>query len=162
MKRFFLVALLASIALVSQAQTEQERVSGVINQLFKGMYLADSTMVLATLQPDVTMATVFTTKDGKPGLSRKGTAADFAKSVGTPHPEPYSEEIWNLTVQVDGNFAQAWCDYAFYVGNTFSHCGVDAFQLFKTADGWKIFHLADTRRKTDCNIPATIEAKHKK
>jgi hypothetical protein len=57
--------------------------------------------------------------------------------------------------------AQAWCDYAFYVDKSYSHCGVDAFQLFKGKDGWKIFHLADTRRKTGCTIPKEIQDKHK-
>ena len=28
-------------------------------------------------------------------------------------------------------------------------------------EGWKIFHLADTRRKENCSIPADIQAKHK-
>jgi hypothetical protein len=64
-------------------------------------------------------------------------------------------------VQIDGDFAQVWCDYAFYTDNTFSHCGIDAFQLHKGKDGWKIFHLADTRRKDNCVIPQDIQNKHK-
>jgi hypothetical protein len=82
-------------------------------------------------------------------------------AVGKPHTEVWYEEIWNVKVQVDGEMAQAWCDYAFYIDKTFSHCGVDAFHLFKGKDGWKIFHLADTRRKTGCTIPKEIQDKHK-
>ena len=85
----------------------------------------------------------------------------WLKGIGTPHPQVYYEEIWNLKIQVDGDLAQAWCDYALYADRTFSHCGVDAFHLFKGKDGWKIFHVADTRRKTPCNIPQTIQDKHK-
>jgi hypothetical protein len=44
-------------------------------------------------------------------------------------------------------------NYAFFAGDTFSHCGVNAFQLFKGADGWKIFHIADTRRREGCEMP---------
>ena len=44
-------------------------------------------------------------------------------------------------------------DYSFYAGERFSHCGIDAFQLFKSADGWKIFQLTDTRRTTGCPAP---------
>jgi hypothetical protein len=72
-----------------------------------------------------------------------------------------AEEIWNLKIQMDGDFAQAWCEYAFYYQNKFSHCGVDAFHLIKTTEGWKIFHLADTRRKENCIIPEEIKSKHK-
>lgn len=35
----------------------------------------------------------------------------------------------------------------------FSHCGIDAFQLFKDDKGeWKITQIVDTRRKEGCGI----------
>jgi hypothetical protein len=45
---------------------------------------------------------------------------------------------------VSGTLATIWADYDFHFGQTFSHCGVDAVQLLKTAEGWKIVSLADT------------------
>ena len=33
--------------------------------------------------------------------------------------------------------------------------------LVRTADGWKIFHLADTRRREGCKVPQEIQDKHK-
>jgi len=52
---------------------------------------------------------------------------------------------------MDGNLAQVWASYAFYRGNTFNHCGVDALHLFKVEDGqWHIFHLGDTRCTKGC------------
>ena len=70
--------------------------------------------------------------------------------------------IWDTKIQIDGNMAQAWAPYAFYVGKKFSHCGVDAFQLFKSTDGvWRIFHLADTRQKDGCNVPKKISEQFK-
>ncbi|HEX8060298.1 MAG TPA: hypothetical protein VF473_05145, partial [Cyclobacteriaceae bacterium] len=69
---------------------------------------------------------------------------------------------WDVKIQMDGNFAQAWMKYGFYIGKTFHHCGVDAFQLFKVTDGkWKIFHLADTRWNEGCNVPAAIAGQFK-
>ena len=47
------------------------------------------------------------------------------------------------------------------MGKRFSHCGVDAFQLVKTAAGWKIFQLSDTRRKEKCEIPEEISKRFK-
>jgi hypothetical protein len=41
-------------------------------------------------------------------------------------------------------------DYSFFAGPRFSHCGIDAFQLFRGPGGWKIFQLTDTRRRTGC------------
>jgi hypothetical protein len=122
----------------------------------------DSTKVHSVFASRIAMATVSRNKAGITILTQDGSLDAFLKAVGTPHTEALTEEIWNVKIQIDGNLAQAWCDYAFYIGHTFSHCGVDAFQLFKDDAGWKIFHLADTRRKTPCQVPVEIQSKHKK
>lgn len=63
---------------------------------------------------------------------------------------------------MDGDFAQVWAKYAFYLGRQFSHCGVDAFHLVRNAqDEWKIFHLADTRQKEGCVIPKEVAERYK-
>jgi hypothetical protein len=156
-----LILFLASSPLTLWAQVSEEaNVEAVINRLFTGMHQADSTTVRSVFATDATMVTVLRTKEGIPTL-RKDSLNDFIKAVGQKQPEPLTEEIWNMKIQIDGDFAQAWCDYAFYVGHRFNHCGVDAFHLIKTSEGWKIFHLADTRRKVDCHVPEEIQKKHK-
>jgi hypothetical protein len=160
-KPLYLIFLLLLTFTCLRAQTAEEAaVTDVINQLFTGMYKGDSTMVRAAFARDVTSATSFRNKEGNPVLRRENSIDSFVKAVGQKQPEPLTEEIWNIKVQIDGDLAQVWCDYAFYVGHKFSHCGVDAFQLHKSKDGWKIFHLADTRRKEACNIPNEIQKKH--
>jgi hypothetical protein len=140
--------------------SDEDKVKDVVTRLFKGMELGDSAMVHKCFMPQVTMATVKISREGSASLSREGSIAGFLKAVGTPRQEKLYEEIWDVEVSVDGMFAQVWCDYAFYVGNKFSHCGVDAFHLFKDGTVWKIFHLADTRKSVGCNIPADIANKH--
>ena len=161
--KFLAIGLLV-ISIVSHAQTAQEKeaVMKPIVQLFNGMKLGDSTMVHAAFTKKVSMATVSINKEGKPGINHESSLDGFLKAVGTPHPEIWNEVIWDIQIQIDGNMAQAWAPYAFYVGNKFSHCGVDAFQLFKNTDGnWKIFHLADTRQKEGCNVPSKISDQFK-
>lgn len=148
-----------STGCLSQSSDEQ-KVTDVLTQLFRGMELGDSAMVHRCFMPQVTMATVKIGKEGSAVLSREGNLNGFLKAVGTPHPEKWYEEVWDVEVSVDGMFAQVWCDYAFYVGNKFSHCGVDAFHLFRDGAQWKIFHLADTRKSVGCNIPVEIAGKH--
>jgi hypothetical protein len=143
------------------AQTDQDNVREVISRLFNSMERGDSAKLHSAFAPRVTLTTISRDKNNTPVIEHESSVADFLKAIGTPHPEIYYEEIWNLKIQIDGDFAQAWCDYAFYLGNKFSHCGVDAFHLFKGKDGWKIFHLADTRRKDPCVISSEIQAKHK-
>jgi len=83
----------------------------------------------------------------------------FLTAIGTPHKEVWNELVWDVTISASGELAQVWASYALYRGNTFSHCGVDAFQLLKQGDGWKIITLIDTRRKENCSIPKQIADK---
>ena len=145
----------------SQSAAEREAILAPINQLFKGMNTGDSALVHGAFSAGVTFVSVFTKKDGKPILSPE-PIEQFLNAVGTPHPEAWSEPIWDVLVQVDGNFSQVWAKYGFYLGKKFSHCGVDAFHLFKGEDGlWRIFHLADTRQKEGCVIPKEISNQFK-
>jgi hypothetical protein len=137
-------------------------VTETINNLFKAMQTNDTTLLKSVFADQVTMATVMKNKEGNVIVRRENGISGFVKSIAKPNPKgPLNEEIWNIKIQFDGDFAQAWCDYAFYLGNTFLHCGIDAFHLSRTGDGWKIFHLADTRRKDGCTIPQNIQDKHK-
>ena len=155
------MAGLISIWSANAQNTLEEEVKTVIGTLFRGMQLGDSAMVRSTFSPDVQFATIIVGKDGVSTRHVEGSASPFLKAVGSPHVETWNEEIWNLKISIDGNLAQAWCDYAFYIGKRFSHCGVDAFLLHQEKDGWKIFHLADTRRASPCAVPKEIEAKYK-
>jgi Putative lumazine-binding len=162
----FIILIVCLIVMVSDAPAqhtgEDKAVVDVVRLLFKGMLQGDSAMVRTAFENDVTMATVKSDLKGDPVLVRESSLNGFLKAVGTPHPDPWNEEIWDIKVQRDGDFAQVWCSYAFYRGHTFSHCGVDAFHLFKGKDGWKIFHLADTRRKEGCEVPEDIERKYQR
>ncbi len=155
MIRFAIVLFLLSIGFHSNAlyaqSSEEKAVLQVVEVLFEGMKQGDSALVSDLFHPDVRMLTSYTSSDGEPVL-KEGSLADFLKAIGTPHPEVWNEKIWNTEIRVDDNLAQIWTDYAFYVDDRFSHCGVDAFQLVKETDGkWRIVHLIDTRRKEPCS-----------
>ncbi len=132
---------------------EEAAVLAVTERLFDAMRSGDSTAARSVFYPEATMASV-SLRDGMPAVQR-GTVDRFVQAIGTPHDAVWNEVIWNPEVRIDGDLATAWMDYAFYAGETFSHCGVDAFQLVRTPQGWKIFHLADTRRPEPCAPPAT-------
>lgn len=137
---------------VINKMTNEAEITKVIFKLFDGMRLGDSSMVSSCFYSEVEMFTSFTDKAGNPHL-KKGDLSKFLEAIGTPHEEIWDELIWDTDIKVDGNLAQVWTKYAFYVGENFSHCGVDAFLLTKTKEGWKIFHLADTRQREGCIEP---------
>lgn len=160
-KAICLLVLFVGIAFKNLAQA-QDRVliEEPIHKLFRGMQEGDSAIVRSAFAENITMATILKDKTGKVVLKRESSIGDFLNAVSQPHPEIWYEEIWDLNIQQDGDFAQAWCHYAFYLGNKFSHCGVDAFHLYRQDGQWKIFHLADTRRRSDCSVPESIQKKH--
>ncbi len=160
-----ILAIVFSVLLVpatsAQSHSDKEQVKEVLHHLFKGMEFGDSAMVRSVFTDDATLVSVFRNKNHEPVLRRDASIQQFLKAIGTPHPEPYHEETWNMNIMMDGDLAQVWCNYAFYVGKKFSHCGVDAFHFHNTANGWKIFHLSDTRRNSDCNVPQEVADKYK-
>jgi len=127
----------------------EQAVIKTIQTLFDGMRAGDSTMLRSVLHPSAHMQSSFTNKDGLAVL-REGSVDKWVQSVGTPHDKIYDEKIWSYKVRVDDNLASAWTDYSFFLGEQFSHCGVNAFHLVNTVDGWKISHITDTRRRESC------------
>ncbi|MCE2995511.1 MAG: hypothetical protein ACK5RG_14815 [Cyclobacteriaceae bacterium] len=154
--------VLVSFEMAFAQNKEELSVRQPIDRLFAGMSAGDSSMVHSAFAKQVTMATIGKDKTGQPFIRNESGIADFLKAVGSPHPEPLNEPIWDVKIAIDGNFAQVWASYAFYIGKKFSHCGVDAFHLYKQPDGqWKIFHLADTRQKEGCSIPQEVSDRFK-
>ena len=156
MRRILTAILLISVGSVL-AQTAQEReVMAVVNRVFEAMRTNDSTLLKSCFAKEVRLSTVFIDKNGVTQL-RNDELQKFVDAVGAKKSDVYNEPIWNERIQIDGALAAVWVDYAFYLNTTFSHCGVDAFHLIKTNEGWKIFNLVDTRRKEDCVIPDEVK-----
>ena len=147
------IALIAG-AMPAAAQTDavkQEVLKPVI-QLFDAMRKRDSAGARAVFAPDARMVGV-QERDGQVNL-RYIKPDDFAKAVGQAPTPPWDERIYDPEVRVDGRLATVWVKYDFLAGDKWSHCGIDAFQLARLADGWKITQLADTRQTTGCTTPA--------
>ena len=128
----------------------------MINQVFEAMRTNDSTMLKASFTENPNTFTAFINQEGESVLAT-GDFQRFINAVGQPKEQVWNEPIWNEKVEIDGNLASVWVDYAFYVDDQFSHCGVDAFHLINQEGQWKIFHLVDTRRRSDCEIPDDIK-----
>jgi hypothetical protein len=152
MKQFILISFLALSSFSVFAQggpSETEAVKKVINQLFDGMRKGDSAMVSSTFSKGMILQSI-SDREGSV-MVRTEKADGFLKAVGTPHTEMWDERITFDQVLIDARLASVWTSYKFYIGDKFSHCGVNSFQMVKEKDGWKIVYLIDTRRKGDCD-----------
>jgi hypothetical protein len=125
-------------------------IMGTVNALFDGMRAGDSTKVRNAFALGGTMMSV--PENPKDSIALKKSSIDgFVKAVGRPHPDKWDEQIFHPKISVDGPMAIVWAPYKFYLGKTFSHCGVNVFTLIKISSGWKITSVTDTRRK-ECSF----------
>ncbi|MEM9324517.1 MAG: nuclear transport factor 2 family protein [Bacteroidota bacterium] len=153
---FVLIILLTGVLCQAQPTSESE-VMAVVQSIFTGMASNNGEMVRQAFTTDAKMYTIVVDDAGKV-QKREGSLEQFIQRVSQEKEQPYSEPIWNEKVQIDRQLASVWVDYAFYIGNSFHHCGVDAFHLMKTEGGWQVFHIVDTRRTEGCTVPEKVQA----
>ena len=77
-------------------------------------------------------------------------AATFPRLTSDPKGPIYDEPIRNPKVTIDGDLATVWAEYQVRIEGKVSHCGYDAFDLVKSAGGWKILNVSDTFRREGC------------
>ncbi|HEX2534898.1 MAG TPA: nuclear transport factor 2 family protein [Chitinophagaceae bacterium] len=144
-----LILILTLCCLKAGAQNAEEEVKAPIQALFDGMRKTDSTLLQAAFAPGAILQTVVRNKEGKT-VVRSEEVAGFITAISKPHAEVYDERITYELIRIDGDLAIAWTPYKFYVGEKFSHCGVNSFQLVRLDGKWKIQYLIDTRRREGC------------
>ncbi len=142
----------AAFAQSRPADPEARAALATVERLFDAMRAGDTASIRSVFMPGAVLMSVGARPDGR--LVDTTTIDAFVTSIGgaasRQPPVVLDERLFNTEVRVDGSLASVWTEYDFYAGPRFSHCGVDAVQLARTPDGWRIFHLADTRRREGC------------
>lgn len=151
-RRYLIAAALAVLALPAalpaQSTPAEKEVYAVVEKFFAGFNAKDTTVMRATLFDDVKLFTTFTNQQGQP-VARAEGAGELMNAIASA-PSKLFEKIFDPAIEVEDGLANVWVKYEFYADDKFSHCGIDSFLLVKTADGWKIASLADTRRRQGC------------
>jgi putative lumazine-binding protein len=138
-----LTSLLASVVVAwgltiggsGQAADDRAEITAVVQKLFDAIAARDAEMAKQAVLADAQFVSA-RTQDGKV-VTRRTTLQQFVENLakGTNR---QLERMWNPEVRVQGTIATLWAPYDFYRDGTFSHCGIDAFDLVKTPDGWRI------------------------
>jgi hypothetical protein len=138
--------------LVALAQTEEElQVKKSIIEFFDAFHAKDSIAMKKMVYSSILLQTIGVNNEGKSVLKTENFD-DLVKSIiSIPDSTNFQERIKSYSIQTDGNMANAWTPYEFWINNEFHHCGVNSFQLFREENMWKIIYLIDTRRKSDCS-----------
>ncbi|MBO6620645.1 MAG: nuclear transport factor 2 family protein [Balneola sp.] len=144
----FVMSLLLSYTVNAQ-KTDREMILSQIETLFDGMRAGDSSAVSKVFSSDATMQSISKDREGNTRISQ-GSLSGFKNAVGIPRNDMLDERVGKIQINIDENLATAWVPYSLYVGDNFSHCGVNSFQFAKTGEGWKVISIVDTRRRTEC------------
>jgi Putative lumazine-binding len=133
-----------------KAQTAEDSVKMTINHFFEGMKKSDTTLIKSTMMESIVFQTITKNKEGETIVRTENVTA-FLTSIATPRKEVADERITFETIKIDANLASVWTPYKFYMGEKFSHCGANSFQLIRQNEVWKIQYIIDTRRKQGCD-----------
>ena len=135
----------------SNAQTAEEaEVKATIVKFFDAFHKQDSTALRSMVTEDIILQSISKNKEGKTVLNKSEFDA-FARSIASiPKERKIQEKLTGFSIQVDGDMANAWTPYEFWIDEKFSHCGVNSFQLIRIDNEWKIIYLVDTRRRDKC------------
>jgi hypothetical protein len=127
---------------------EEKAVIAAVQRFFDTMAACDAAGMRAVLEPEGRFFRLAKGPDGADAI-RNSSNAEFLARLG-PCPERFLERMWEPQVRVHQGLATLWAPYDFWRGATFSHCGIDAFDLVKTASGWKIVGGAYTVEPEGC------------
>lgn len=133
----------------SNAKSDSVDIMQIITDVFDGMRTNDSSKIGQHMHPRVKMQSVNLNGD-KTKLSEIGEASGWLEAVAQPKNQIWDERTYNYQLQTKDRLASVWMEYAFYVGDQFSHCGVNSFQLVKMNEKWKIIYIIDTRKQQGC------------
>lgn len=128
------------------AVPDREAVLAVVQAFFDTMAAKDVAGAQRLVIPEGTFLST-RMQDGKQVL-RTSTNQSYLNDL-PGRKQRVRERIWNPEVRIHGLIATVWAPYDFWRDGTFSHCGVDAFDLIKTPEGWKITGGAYTV-ETEC------------
>lgn len=142
------VAALPSILNAQEpAAPDRDAIVATIQKFFDTMAARDSSGARSVLMPE---GRFYSVRDGNdPPVVRTFTNAEFLDRLASQK-ESVRERFWTPEIRIHGAIAVVWTPYDFWIDGKFSHCGVDAFDLVKTPEGWKISGGVYTVQREGC------------
>lgn len=136
---------------IAQQSPDELRVRQVINTFFVALEKQDTTVFYNLHMKGARFYIVGERNDTARTASLDITQFTFHKD------QLLKERIRDtgVIVHIHDRIATVWAPYDLWVNDKFSHCGIDAFTLLKTSDGWKITSCSYTIETKDCGKKKT-------
>jgi hypothetical protein len=149
--KFLIIALMIlSAAFFVQSQTpakvdDSKAAAKVVEDLFAAMKAKNAVAISGLFLKDGQLVAIDRPRTGDgPSTTRVFTGDAFAKVIAESKAGEFVEKMKDPEVKIFGDMALVYGRYTFHVGEKFSHCGTNSFQLARTADGWRIANAAST------------------
>jgi uncharacterized protein (TIGR02246 family) len=114
------------------ADADTRAVLATVQALFDAMATRDVVAAARTLLPDGLFVSVGA------GAPRSTTTRAFLESLAAGDSKLCEAFTAPPDVRLDGDLATVWGPYTFTVDGKLSHTGVDALQLVRTNEGWRL------------------------
>ena len=126
---------------------ERREVLATVQRLFDGMAARDQAALMAIVIPEGRI-TSHGLRDGNV-VVRTGSWSDWAARIAGQN-ERLEERMYNPRVRIRGSLATVWTEYTLHRNGTFSHCGVDLFDMAKVDGRWRILNITFTVETEGC------------
>lgn len=147
------IFLLATIAVAGQTSDVGKKAdtfktsddpAAIPDLLFKAMREKTQENIRGLFLPEGQLVALDKPRDGK-GFSNPRTffPEGFAKNIANVKGE-IIETMPEKKVEITGDLAVVSGRYTLHIGDKFSHCGLNTFNLLRTESGWKIVNAAST------------------
>ena len=133
-----LAALVLLLAAASSARAEEDaraQVLATVQSLFDAMVRKDAAAGMKVILPEARFFSV-RVEAGAPIVRTFTIQEGLARWAESS--EALLERMWSSEVRIHGRIATVWTPYDFHRDGKFSHCGIDAFDLVQTAEGWRL------------------------
>ena len=144
-----LCALVLVTPPATPVQQPDPEIRRTVDRMFDAMRSRDTAALRAVFDTSARLMTTLT-REGKPVLRVTPIERFIQAIAGAPAGTKLDERIFDVEVRQSDNLATVWTRYSFYAGDQLSHCGYDAFHLFKSELGWRVIAIADTQRREGC------------
>jgi hypothetical protein len=137
------------VLLVLASFTRSARAQAIEAEGKAAIAVADSVLAALSSGANATLArlTLDSSVVGGVGL-RDGVERPSLRTWGLyinrTGPSTFTERGFDATARVQDRVAQVWMPYDLYIGDKWSHCGVDTFTLMKSEGRWRVAALIYT------------------
>jgi hypothetical protein len=147
---FVMTSLIHVAGAAAQASGEERAVLATVERWVATMRTRDTATMRQLSHPGLKLFGMRPRAGVADSVVQVLTIDQFLAFIANDKRTDWHERLWQPEVRVAGSLATVFAGYDFHFGQTFSHCGYDAFQLLRTPEGWRVVGLADTYQVAGC------------